>query len=160
LRLDPNGSLTSATATRWLAACDSTAGKVEFLEQPLPPDHILPWLQANAGQFQTAIALDESVATLQQLQRVYERVGNQGVYVVKPAIAGFPDQLLAFCLKHQLDVVFSSALETPVGRQAVFTMAASLEAAGLPQRALGFGVSHWFADDWDTLEKEALWSQL
>jgi O-succinylbenzoate synthase len=160
LRLDANGGLTADNAERWLAACDTTQAQVEYLEQPLPPADILPWLRERTSRFKTAIALDESVATFQQLQQVYEQVGNRVVYVVKPAIAGFPDQLLNFCLQHQLDVVFSSALETPIGRHAVLALAQSLWAAGLPQRALGLGVSHWFADDWDTLSEEALWSRL
>ena len=160
LRLDANGGLTPDAAATWLAACDRAPITIEFLEQPLPPATILDWLSQIAGRFQTAIALDESVATLQQLQRVYQQVGDRGVYVVKPAIAGDPQQLLDFCLSNRLDVVFSSALATPVGRNRALELAQRSWAAGLPQRALGFGVSHWFADDWASLSEAALWARL
>ncbi|HEY9887978.1 MAG TPA: o-succinylbenzoate synthase, partial [Candidatus Obscuribacterales bacterium] len=114
LRLDANGGLSPAAAAAWLAACDRYFPQIEFLEQPLPPATILDWLPTVWGRFQTAIALDESVATLGQLRQVHQQVGDRVVYVVKPAIAGFPDQLAQFCQAQRLDVVFSSALETPI----------------------------------------------
>jgi len=160
LRLDANGGLTAEAAESWLAVCDRAPIPIEFLEQPLSPDTVLDWLPQVAGKFATAIALDESVATFQQLQRVYQRVSDRVVYVVKPAIAGFPYQLLDFCLQHRLDVVFSSALETPVGRNLALELVQRSWAADIAKRALGFGVSHWFADDWDSLSEEALWERL
>ncbi len=160
LRLDANGGLTSDAANQWLTACDTTPDTVEFLEQPLPPDSTLEWVTQTAGRFRTAIALDESVATLKQLQQVCHRLQNQVVYVVKPAIAGFPEQLYALCMQYQLDVVLSSALETPIGRQAALNLAQELWTAGIPRRALGFGVGHWFQDSWDTLSEADLWQQL
>jgi O-succinylbenzoate synthase len=160
LRLDANGGLTPDSAESWLQACDRAPIPIEFIEQPLAPNLILDWLPQVQGRFATAIALDESVATLQQLQRVHQQVGDQVVYVVKPAIAGFSQSLLDFCRQNRLDVVFSSALETPVGRNRVYELAQNLWAAGLPQRSLGFGVGHWFADDWETLSEEALWARL
>lgn len=160
LRLDANGGLMPAVAEAWLAVCDQVPEKVEFVEQPLPPDSILAWLATVRDRFQTPIAVDESVATLRQLQQVHQQLGDQVIYVVKPAIAGFPDQLYDFCTQHHLDVVFSSALETPIGRDRVLNLAQRLWAAGLPQRALGFGVGHWFADNWDNLSETAIWEQL
>ena len=160
LRLDANGGLTSEAAAAWLTACDAAAGKVEFLEQPLPPDRSLAWLSTAVHNFKTAIALDESIATVHQLEQVYQRLGNAVVYVVKPAIAGFPHQLLDFCRQHPLDIVISSALETPIGRHAALQLAQQLWAIGVPKRALGFGVSQWFADNWDTLSETTLWESL
>lgn len=160
LRLDANGGLTPDAAVSWLLACDAVSPKIEFLEQPLSPAFLLNWLPQIQGQFETAIALDESVATLAQLRHVYRQVGNQVVYVVKPAIAGLPQQLMAFCLRHHLDVVFSSALETPVGRNLVFALAQRLWAEGTPKRALGFGVGHWFEDDWEHFSEAELWQRL
>ncbi|RZM82534.1 o-succinylbenzoate synthase [Leptolyngbya iicbica] len=160
LRLDANGGLTGEEAATWLAECDRAPLPIEFLEQPLPPAQILDWLPQVKGQFQTAIAVDESVATFRQLQQVYERVGRQVVYVVKPAIAGDSQRLAHFCLQHRPDVVFSSALETPIGRHQALRLAQALWNQGISKRALGFGVEHWFADDWATLSAEALWAQL
>ncbi|NER85334.1 MAG: o-succinylbenzoate synthase [Leptolyngbya sp. SIO1D8] len=160
LRLDANGGLTPTTAEAWLELCDAAGDKVELLEQPLPPALILDWILTQAKQFQTAIALDESVATVEQLASVCQRLQNQVVYVVKPAIAGFPESLSRLCTQHRLEVVFSSALETPVGQRAALQLAQSLWEKGIPQRALGFGVGHWFLDNWDTLSEETLWQSL
>jgi O-succinylbenzoate synthase len=160
LRLDANGGLTATTAQQWLLACDVLGDRVEFLEQPLPSPQIIDWVQHHATQYQTLIALDESVATLPQLRQVHRTLGNQVVYVLKPAIAGNPEHLLQFCRQHQLAGIFSSALETPVGYHAAIALAQRLWTVGMPQRALGFGVGHWFADDWDTLSAEALWKHL
>ncbi len=160
VRLDANGGLTAETATQWLRACDAAGDRVEFLEQPLPPATILTWLQSQAGTFCTPIALDESVATLSQLRRVYAQVGDRVLYVLKPAIAGNPLAVYHFCTQTRLDGVISSALETPIGRDRVLALAQTLWAAGLCRRALGFGVAHWFADNWDSLTAEELWQQL
>jgi len=160
LRLDANGGLAGEEAETWLALCDRAPITIEFLEQPLPPATILDWLPQAKKQFQTAIAVDESVATFRRLQQVYEQVGRQVVYVVKPAIAGRPQQLAEFCLQHRLDVVFSSALETPVGCKQVMQLAHTLWAQGTTQRALGFGVGHWFADNWSQLSEASLWARL
>lgn len=160
LRLDANGGLTSSEAERWLAACDRASPAVEFLEQPLPPHSILDWVLAISDRFSTRIAVDESVATLLQLRQVYQKLGNRVIYVIKPAIAGFPEQLLSFCSQNRLEVAFSSALETPVGKTAALAIAHRSWAAGVAKRALGFGVSHWFADDWNKLSQEELWQRL
>ncbi|NEQ43986.1 MAG: o-succinylbenzoate synthase [Leptolyngbya sp. SIOISBB] len=160
LRLDANGGLTPKVAASWLTACDRAPITIEFLEQPLAPAAILAWLPQIRGRFDTAIALDESVATFAQLKRVYQQVGQQVVYVVKPAITGCPQRLLQFCQRQHLDVVLSSALETPVGRNAAFDSACELWAAGIPKRALGFGIGHWFQDDWEDLSEADVWAQL
>lgn len=160
LRLDANGGLTPETAAAWLSASDRAPMQIEFLEQPLAPEAMLPWLPQLKGRFGTAIALDESVATLAQLQSVHQQIGQQVLYVIKPAIAGSPQRLLQFCRQHRLDVVVSSALETPIGRNAALAWAHQCWAAGLPKRALGFGVGHWFQDDWEQLSEADVWSQL
>lgn len=137
VRLDANGGLSVAAAATWLAATHGTA--VEFLEQPLPPAQFAELMQLQA-QGKTAIALDESVATLAQLQQCY-RQGWRGIYVLKPAIAGSPRRLRQVCQAQPLDLVFSSALETEIGRQAGLRLALDL---GNPARALGYGTAHWF----------------
>ncbi|MGB2924462.1 MAG: o-succinylbenzoate synthase [Limnothrix sp.] len=140
LRLDANGGLTFEQAKQWLQWGDRQP-KLEFIEQPLPPACFdqLRWLQQN---YQTAIALDESVTNIRDLQTCYEQ-GWRGIFVVKAAIAGFPSRLQTFCQKHDLDLVFSTVFETEVGQQAVLNLATKL---GNPQRALGMGGAHWFAE--------------
>ncbi|MEB3358300.1 MAG: o-succinylbenzoate synthase [Synechococcales bacterium] len=144
LRLDANGGLTKDQAQRWLAACDAYSAahaQIEFLEQPLPPAQFDLMLTLSQ-RYRTPVALDESVANLQQLQKCYER-GWRGPVVIKAAIAGFPSQLLTFCRTHAVDVVWSSVLETAIAQRYIFDHLMP----ALPQcrRAIGFGVNHWFA---------------
>jgi o-succinylbenzoate synthase len=139
LRLDANGGLTEIEAEQWLVVCSQEA-RVEFIEQPLAPDEIAQTIEL-AAKYSTPIALDESVATFDRLQRVYDR-GWRGIYIIKPGIAGFPWQLAEFITRHQLDVVFSSVMETEVGIAAAYRLAASLNI----KRSLGFGVADWFED--------------
>jgi O-succinylbenzoate synthase len=139
LRLDANGGLNQAEAIAWLRAADAS-GMVEFIEQPLPPSEFQTMLELSK-QYQTAIALDESVATLTDLETCYHR-GWRGIYIIKPAIAGSPQKLKQLCQQYQLDVVFSSVFETEIGRQAILKLATELTA----QRPLGFSVNHWFGE--------------
>lgn len=154
LRLDANGGLTLAEAETWLAICDAQAPGVEFLEQPLAIAQF-DAMQTLSSRYKTTLALDESVATLVQLQQCQQQ-GWRGVFVVKPAIAGSPNHLRQFCQQHSLDVVFSSVFETAIGRRAGLRLAAELSR---PERAVGYGVSHWFADSWDhdSYDPETLW---
>lgn len=138
LRLDANGGLTLGETEAWLAACDPVSS-IEYLEQPVAEWSALLPLQ---GQYRTPMALDESVASLAQLQDCYHR-GWRGIFTIKAAIMGYPHRLRQFCLSHHLDVVFSSVFETEVGRQACLGLAQLLSN---PSRALGFGVDHWFDD--------------
>lgn len=169
LRLDANGGLSVAAAERWLQVCDALAMgdglgvEVEFLEQPLPVGEEVA-MQQLASQYQTPLALDESVATLQDLQRCCDR-GWSGIVVIKPSIAGFPSQLRQVCCDRNLDWVLSSVFETAIGRQAIFQLAENLVADAkeqgrkAPNRALGFGLSHWFPanDPLSANRAETLW---
>ncbi len=161
LRLDANGGLSLPQAEQWLVACDRVntnpqGAVIEHLEQPLPIDQVGE-LRELGERYGTAIALDESVATMAQLEGCWEQ-GWRGVFVVKPAIAGSPQTLEAFCQKHRPRLVFSSAFETVVGRRAALAIAARCSLAPAP--ALGFGTQGWFADDWDTLTPAELWDRL
>jgi o-succinylbenzoate synthase len=98
-------------------------------------------MQELAQRYDPPIALDESVATFDRIQSVYTQ-GWRGIYVIKPGIAGFPWRLAKFITQHQLDVVFSSVLETNVGRSAAFRLASGLKLT----RSMGFGVDEWFSD--------------
>ncbi|MGP1382544.1 MAG: o-succinylbenzoate synthase [Thainema sp.] len=153
LRLDANGGLTVEDAHRWLEWCDRNL--IEFLEQPLSVDQFIS-MQTLAEQYQTPLALDESVATLTQLQDCYQK-GWRGIFVVKSAIAGSPRKLHQFCQQHPIRLVFSTVFETVIGRQAALSLAVDLNS---PDLAVGFGVGHWFGDDWDGLEAEELWERV
>lgn len=140
LRLDANGGLSWEQAKEWLRVCDNN--NVEFIEQPLAVDRFDAMLELSA-QHSTLIALDESVATLPQLQAAYQK-GWRGIFVIKAAIAGSPKLLRQFCQQHQIDAVFSSVFETAIGRQAALKLAGELSRHN---RALGFGINHWFNED-------------
>jgi O-succinylbenzoate synthase len=161
LRLDANGGLDLAQAEQWLAWCDglglsAQSATIEHLEQPLPPGQIEAMV-ALATRYQTAIALDESVATLAQLEDCWAR-GWRGVVVVKPAIAGSPQRLTTFCQTHRPRLVFSSCFETIVGRRMALALAS--RCAPTPPTALGFGTQGVLDDDWDTLRPAELWDRL
>ena len=136
LRLDANGGLDLPQAQQLLSVTDRLQA-IEFVEQPLSPDNLAGILQLSQ-EHSTLLALDESVASFRQLQRVHQ-LGWQGVYIIKAAIMGFPGKLIQFCRDNSLDVVFSSVMETEVGRSAVLKMVPELN----HPRAVGFGVQHF-----------------
>jgi len=141
LRLDANGAWTTRRAMKWLACCAERP--IEFVEQPVAPDAV-DALAGLAADYPTTLALDESVAGLPGLRTWLGR-GWRGVLVVKPALAGDPASLMALLGKHQPDVVFSSALETSIGRQTALRAAFAYK--NTPPRALGFGVGPLFQDE-------------
>ena len=179
LRVDANGVWTSQQAARWLARCAERP--IEFVEQPCLADATAGPAQQRqtddllcglARDFPTPIALDESATGLASLRSWCER-GWPGVVVVKPALAGAPAEVLALLAKHAVDAVFSSALETVVGRQAALQMA--FRYRGPQERALGFGILPLFedarfdgmarapfiaADEAAALDLEAAWNAL
>lgn len=138
LRLDANGGLSLAEAEAWLQICDQLGGIIEYLEQPLPVTELEAMVELGT-RFSTAIALDESVATLSQMQSVY-RQGWRGIYVIKPCIAGSPSELRQFCNLNKIDAVFSSVFETDIGRKTALKLASDIQNSS--PRALGFGVDH------------------
>lgn len=131
LRLDANGSLDRATTEQLINLCP--CDRVELIEQPLA-DPIAMW--DLAAQSPIPIALDESVSSLAGLQQWQEW---PGIFVIKPAIAGFPSDLVPLCQGR--DIVISSAIETLEGRRIVLGLTQSLS-----QRALGFSTTSWFAE--------------
>lgn len=138
LRLDANGGLSLETAKLWLTALDKDT-RIEFLEQPLPQSEFQSMLTLSQD-YQTAIALDESVSSLYQLEQCYQD-GWRGIYVIKAAIMGYPSKLLDTLQKYSLECAFSSVFETEIGRNAVLKLASTLQNQ---KRALGFGINDWF----------------
>jgi O-succinylbenzoate synthase len=150
LRLDANGGLSLEEAKIWLKTADRCKN-IEFIEQPLPPSQFSEMLQLSQD-FNTAIALDESVANLSQIEECYHR-GWRGIFVIKPAIIGSLRGLKNLWHQYPLDIVFSSVLETDIGRKSALRLAQEYPRS---DRALGFGVQQWFNNsDPDWLEK--LW---
>ncbi len=150
LRLDANGGLTEETAKQWLQICDGLDRvhpvQVEWIEQPLKVNKLQLMLDLS-HHYTTSIALDESVASLQQLQDCYHQ-GWTGIVVIKPAIIGSPQKLREFCQTYPIKPVFSSVFETPIGQKSALQLAGELSTQN---HAVGFGVQHWFPED------ETLW---
>lgn len=151
LRLDANGGLSFVEAVEWLKACDAACGggsqsdhrkSIEFLEQPLPATEFDAMLSLST-QYSTLLALDESVVNLDQLKACYQQ-GWRGIFVIKPASAGSPKLLREFCQKYEIDTVFSTVFETPIGKHFGLRLSAELSKNN---RAAGYGVAHWFAND-------------
>ncbi len=136
LRLDANGGLTFEQGKIWLEICDQF--KIEFLEQPLPVDQFDKMLLLS-NDYSTPIALDESVANIHLIEKVYQD-GWRGIFVIKPCIMGYAQKLRTFCNNHSLDIVFSSVFETEIGRKSALKLASDIGT----KRALGFGVTQWF----------------
>ena len=158
LRLDANGGLSYDEACLWLYRCDRIRAdhkipvEIEFIEQPLSVDQFTQMLELSYC-YATAIALDESVATIPQIEAC-DQQSWRGIFVIKPSIAGSPKRLRQFCQAHKIDTVFSSVFETSVGRQAALKLAVELSNNN---RAVGFGVNHWFEQDEQTW-LEQLWN--
>ncbi|MEH2161836.1 MAG: o-succinylbenzoate synthase [Nostoc sp.] len=159
LRLDANGGLTYEEAKLWLWTCDNLkanaelAVEIEFIEQPLPVEQFQGILELSKS-YETAIALDESVATLKQLAACYQQ-GWRGIFVIKPGIVGSPSRLRKFCHQYKIDTVFSSVFETAIARLAALQLAAELSRNN---RAIGFGIDHFFEQEDTWLQ--SLWNDL
>lgn len=134
LRLDANGSLRLDGARTWAALARSSAA-IEFLEQPLPPNHA-GYLSLGPDK----IALDESVANP---ARSRDAARWEGFVVLKPALAGDWPATEAWARARAGKVVVSSAFETAIGRQAALTWAARLGES----RAVGFDTLGRFESD-------------
>ncbi|MEH2079588.1 MAG: o-succinylbenzoate synthase [Nostoc sp.] len=153
LRLDANAGLSYEEANLWLWTCDNLKAngklplEIEFIEQPLPVEQFQGMLELSMS-YETAIALDESVATLGQLAACHQQ-GWRGIFVIKPGIVGSPSRLRKFCHQHEIDTVFSSVFETAIAREAALKLAAELSQNN---RAVGFGIDHFF-------EQEETWFQ-
>ncbi len=147
LRLDANGGLSLNRAEQWLTTCDrlsqaASGGQIEFLEQPLPIDQFDAMLDLSR-RYSTPLALDESVTTVAQMEHCYQQ-GWRGIVVIKAAIAGSPGRLRRFCQRPGVDMVWSSVFETAIAQQFILTRL--IPSVPPTQRALGFGVNHWFSD--------------
>ena len=150
LRLDANGGLNQEEAKLWLESCDRLKANIEFLEQPLSVDQF-PVMLELSQHYKTAIALDESVATLPQLKYCFQQ-GWRGIFVIKPGIVGSPSRLRQFCQQHEIDAVFSSVFETAIGRKAALQIAVELSRHN---RAMGFGINHYFVEGSGTRSRGA-----
>jgi O-succinylbenzoate synthase len=143
LRLDANGGWERRQAAKWLERCAERP--VEYVEQPVKPGDEAALL-GLAADYPVTLALDESVTDLSSARR-WQGKGWGGVFVIKPALTGPLDELVAWAAETKADVVLSSAIETALGRAAILRTALTQP---LTKRSLGFGVGEVFGDRrWD-----------
>lgn len=131
LRLDANGSLALASTRTWVEFARSES-RIEYIEQPLPVDHVD---YASIGP--EKVAQDES----------FVQAGGDtrwdGLLVAKPSLIGNWDSFLASAKAQARRIIVSSCFETAIGRQAGLWFASQV---GSP-RAIGFDTLGWFEPD-------------
>ncbi len=146
VRLDANGAWDRRAAEAWLAC--AAERPIEYVEQPVAPDArgMEDLSLGLAEDYPVKLALDESVNSGRDVER-WLGLGWSGVWVLKPALLGEPEPVLARLRKAGADVVFGSALETRVGARAGLRLAFAWAAEVKPERrrALGYGVWPLFA---------------
>jgi len=116
LRLDANGGWDRATAGRWATRLKAEP-RLEWLEQPLPPDDRQGLEQLAA---QLPLALDESLRSDPALCAG----GWTGWQVRRPLAEGDPRPLLAALQAGRPRLMLSTALETGLGRRLLHHLAA------------------------------------
>ena len=118
LRLDANGALDLTAARAWTEFARAET-RIDFVEQPLPVGH-----PGYASLGPDKVALDESFLAP-------GGVDWAGPVVVKPSLVGDWDAFRAWRATRPGPVVYSSAFETAIGRQAALWLAAQDPAAGV-----------------------------
>ena len=148
LRLDANGSLSSAQLEQWLEFLGAFYGKVDYLEQPLAigEEAVMAQLMERSGII--AIALDESLNGLEGA-RWLEPGAWSGPLVIKSALMGDVAGLAKKLEPVAGQVVLSSVFETGVGLENCLCLADSLPRLTRP---IGFDTVAAFEDGLNYLE--------
>ncbi|MBN1447775.1 MAG: o-succinylbenzoate synthase [Bacteroidetes bacterium] len=143
LRLDANGAWDFGLAEEALHRLRHY--DIEYVEQPVPPDQI-DELAALTGLGIVPIAADESAQNLSAARALVARAAAD-VYVLKPMAAGSLLEARRFAIDaraHGAEVVFTSLIDSSVGRHAVAQLAASLP---FPLRHQGLATGRLFEED-------------
>lgn len=144
LRLDANGGLSHDSFRTWLENLESMP-HIDFFEQPLPPGEEGRMLEM-ARPFGVRVALDESICRNDTLRKLSTAQWD-AVPVVKPSIAGNPEQYLEWRIAWDRAVVYSSAFETAIGMENALRTAASATPREEKMLPLGFGTNSFFVED-------------
>lgn len=141
LRVDANGAFDRDQARQWLRYMEGR--RVECFEQPMSADS-LEEMRLLSHEFDTPIALDESVRSVAEMERLCAS-GWKGYLVVKPAIMGALLPFLHMREKYRPRLIYSTAFETSIGLQYLIELAASDPQNPLP--AVGLGGESMFERD-------------
>jgi o-succinylbenzoate synthase len=135
LRIDMNEAFTLRRAEKCLRWLSKSGGKaLDFVEQPMKRGKEEE-MRTLAGRTGVEIALDESVAEAADLRTFCDW---SGPLVIKPALVGSPDEVMAILGRRSGRTVFSSAFEGPVG-----LWGCMLAVDDRVPEPLGFGADVW-----------------
>lgn len=141
LRLDANGSWSLADAQEFVEATRPL--NIDYLEQPLQVGDIAGLVALK--KLGVTVAVDEGANTQLMRTRLIE-AGAVDVFVLKPSVLGSVSELrdeVSRISAEGIRVVFSSAIESAVGRNAVAHVVAGL---GTTEPA-GLNTGKWIEDD-------------
>lgn len=169
LRLDANGGLSSSELESWLEVLSQSRGRIDYLEQPLPPgdERSMAELAEASG---IPIALDESL-NMPGRGRWLTPGAWRGPLVIKPLLMGNIAPLLEQLRPLAGQLVFSSVFETGIGLFHALDLADALPEM---KYAIGFDTMAAFDDDLTgmasrplipanertKIDLEAIWNQL
>lgn len=144
LRLDANGAWQRDQALLALAALDPF--DIEYMEQPVAARDV-DALRDVTAHSPVPIAADEALASIEHARGLLED-GAADVFILKPMALGSLLDARDFALEAQAawkDVVFTSLLDSAIGRRAVAQLVTSLPSCG--QRHHGLATGALFESD-------------
>ncbi|MFP4281042.1 MAG: o-succinylbenzoate synthase [Verrucomicrobiota bacterium] len=141
LRLDGNARLAEEDLAQWWDHLEGVR-PVEFIEQPLAVGKEAR-MHELALERTLPLALDESIASVGQLLRVFAQQPWKGPLVIKGSILGSVEaQRMALGGRGE-QVIFSSVFETGIGLHSVLRLARAVGAVA----PVGFGTLGYFEDE-------------
>jgi o-succinylbenzoate synthase len=143
IRIDANQAWTQEEAIRHLKALESM--NIEYCEQAVAKENLAALAEVKTHS-PVAIAADESVRNKKQALELSEKKAAN-LFVLKPVLLGTFDNI--FVTKgisdtHNIETVFTTSLESVVGRAAIAILAAGL---GRRFRAQGLATGNLFKND-------------
>lgn len=141
LRVDANAAFDRDITRHWLRYMEGR--RIAWFEQPMAADKVTE-MSLLSKEFLTPIALDESVARVEDLERICKNRWR-GKLIVKPSIMGSRKRFLEIRKRYAPDLVYSTAFETSIGLQYLIDLAASDPQT--PPQALGLGGENFFIED-------------
>ncbi len=145
-RLDANGSLQDSHWKHFLQIFPQLRPDlIEYIEEPLAD-----WSATILREVPVALAIDESFR--EERDRVHSL--PIAVYILKPTTLGSHTEIQKFCANTTKRVIFTSCLETEIGRRNLLQLLSHLKT----KEACGLSVGNLFCENF--LPDEALYREL
>ncbi|MDR9417467.1 o-succinylbenzoate synthase [Gracilimonas sp.] len=143
IRVDANQSWDETEAIRNLKELENLS--IEYCEQPIPAGNPES-LKRVSDSTNIPVAADESIRNIQDAKELSE-AESADIFIIKPMLYGAFDDF--FVTKeivdtHLIDTVFTTSLETAIGRAAIAALAAGL---GSPKYAQGLATGSLLKND-------------